>query len=158
DPANVEARDAVQAILRDLRAPWGANRFASTPPPLPLASEMAAAEVRWGDVDRPYDPRQRFVAVDRALATLDGLIAKAAANKDTAALVSLRMDRMVALRDRVRMADVVNEADLLRQEGVALPAYAREALADALLYLHQPRAALAEYEAVLAADPHNELA
>jgi biofilm PGA synthesis protein PgaA len=41
---------------------------------------------------------------------------------------------------------------------VTLPPYAREALADALLYLHQPRAALAEYEAVLAADPHNEMA
>jgi biofilm PGA synthesis protein PgaA len=153
DPANREAREAMQAILRGQRAPWAAARFASDPPPLPLAADMAAAEIRWGEQDRPFDPRRRFEGTDRALAHLDALIAAAQAADNTALVTSLRIDRMVALRDRVRMAEVVAEADSLRAAGVTIPPYATEALADAQLYLRQPEAARAGYESVLAADP-----
>lgn len=152
DPANREARDAVQAVLRDMRGPWGASRFASSPPPLPLASEMGAAEIRWGEAVRPVDPRLRFAGTDRALDTLDRLVAQDPNN------TTLRFDRIVALHDRVRMADVVAEADALRRKGVALPDYVRAALADALLYLRQPRAALTEYQAVLATQPDDAAA
>jgi biofilm PGA synthesis protein PgaA len=154
DPANREAREATQAILRGMRAPWAAARFASEPPPLPLAAEMTAAEVRWGAQDTPYDPRRRFEGTDPAIANLDRLIAAAEAADNTALATSLRLDRMVALRDRVRMAEVVAEANALRQAGVTIPPYATEALADALLYLRQPEAARAAYEDVLAADPN----
>jgi biofilm PGA synthesis protein PgaA len=153
DPADREAREAVQSILRGLRAPHAAARFASDPPPLPLAADMAASEIRWGEQDQPYDPRRRFDGTDRALAHLDALIAAAQAEGNAALVTSLRLDRMVALHDRVRMAEVVAEATSLREAGVTIPPYATEALADALLYLRQPEAARAAYDSVLAADP-----
>jgi biofilm PGA synthesis protein PgaA len=59
---------------------------------------------------------------------------------------------MVALRDRVRMQEVVAEGDALRSAG-PLPSYAEEAYADALLYLRRPEEALAAYRRILAANP-----
>jgi biofilm PGA synthesis protein PgaA len=153
DPANEEARMGAVDVLRDIRAPWAAAQFAPEPPPLPLAADMAAAEVRWGTKDVPYDPHHRFDAIDRALRSLDRLIAQAEAEHDTGLAVRLHFDRIVALRDRVRMAEVVSEADTLRGSGQQLPSYASEALADALMYLHQPEAARTEYDKVLQADP-----
>ena len=41
------------------------------------------------------------------------------------------------------MAEVIAEADALRAPAATLPPYAREALADALLYMRQPKAARA---------------
>ncbi len=155
DPGNAEARDATRDILRGMRAPWGAARFAPPPIPPSIQGEMAAAEVRWGVEDRPFDPARRFEGTDRALANLDRLIALALEQDDPARARSLRLDRLVALRDRVRMADVVAEADALRQAGAELPAYARHPVADALLYLRQPEAARAAYESVLTDDPYN---
>ncbi len=156
DPGNTEAPQATRDLLIALRAPWGAA--AVTMPPgataqtAPVAADMAAAEVRWGTVDRSYDPAHRFAGTDRALANIDRLLA---ANPNGAVATQLRLDRIVALRDRVRMDEAVAEADRLRSVGVMLPPYARQAMADALLYLRRPRDALPEYEAVLAADPSN---
>lgn len=155
DPTNAEARAGAIDVLRDIRAPWAAAQISKEPLPLPLASDMAAAEVRWGTADVPYDPRHRFDATDRALRSLNRLIAQAEAEHDTSLDVRLRFDRIVALRDRVRMADVVAEADELRNSGQELPTYANEALADALLYLRRPEAARSEYDRVLQADPGN---
>jgi biofilm PGA synthesis protein PgaA len=59
---------------------------------------------------------------------------------------------MVALRDRVRMKEVVEEGRALQSEGPP-PPYAEEAYADALLYLRQPEEARAAYRRVLATNP-----
>jgi biofilm PGA synthesis protein PgaA len=147
DPSNVEARNSLDAILRQLRAPWAAARLAAKPSPLGLQADLAAASVRWAEQDKPYDPQHRFDRTDRALADLDRLIA--AAGDDQALLTRLRFDRIVALHDRVRMAEVVREAESMRQAGIELPAYVRQALADALLHLRRPKAAREEYEDVL---------
>jgi tetratricopeptide (TPR) repeat protein len=151
-PADAEARDAVIALLREVRAPFAAVRMVAEPPPLSLAADMAAAEVRWDPLETPSDPRHRFDATDRALGDLDHLIARAEAESDAQELTHLRLDRIVALRDRVRMGEVIAEADSLRRAGVELPAFARHALADALLYMRRPEDARAEYDAVLVAD------
>ncbi len=153
DPGNAEARSGAAGVLREIRAPWAAARYAPEPPPLPLAADMAAAEIRWGTKDVPYDPRHRFDGTDRALADLDRLIAQSEAAGDKATTIRLRLDRIVALRDRVRMVEAVSEAEALRRAGQELPPYVREALADALLYLRQPEAARDEYDAVVNADP-----
>lgn len=155
DPKNAEARSEAAIVLRDIRAPWAAAQFSAEPLPLPLAADEAAAEVRWGTQDVPVDPRHRFDGTDRALATLDALIARARSEGNGDVEMRLRLDRMVALRDRVRMDDVVAEAKVVQSAGHSLPTYAQEALADALLYLRQPEAARAEYEAVLETDPTN---
>ena len=64
----------------------------------------------------------------------------------------LRLDRLVALRDRVRMQEAAEEGEALSADG-PLPAYAEEAYADALLYLRRPEAARDAYERVLAQIP-----
>ena len=64
----------------------------------------------------------------------------------------LRLDRLVALRDRVRMKEAVEEGEALSADG-PLPQYAEEAYADALLYLRRPEEAREAYERVLAPSP-----
>jgi len=159
DPANAEARRGMQEILVALRAPWGAAALAAPAAsaesmlqeqPASLAADMAAAEVRWGALDRPYDQTHRFDGTDRALSDIDRLLA---ANPDGTVATQLRFDRIIALRDRARLDEVVAETDRLRADGVALPPYIRHAQADALLSLRRPKEALAGYDAALAVDP-----
>lgn len=155
DPKNAEARDSAIAILREIRAPWAAAHIAQEPAPLPLAADIAAAEVRWGPLDTQDYAHHRFDATDRAIRDLDQLIARSEAEGNSAVTTQLRLDRIVAYRDRVRMAEVISEAGALHAAGTTLPSFAREALADALLYMRQPKAARDEYDAVLVADPDN---
>nr|WP_249732018.1 poly-beta-1,6 N-acetyl-D-glucosamine export porin PgaA [Roseococcus sp. SDR] len=155
-PRNTEARAGTARVLRSLGGPNGAAAIADAPPPLaegrdrlPLGAEVAAADVRFGNTVRPVEPERRFEGTDRALARLDALLAE---DPPPALRRQIRLDRVVALRDRVRMAEALAEADALAAEA-PLPPYAREARADALLHLRRPREALVEYQAVVAADP-----
>ncbi|WP_395021557.1 poly-beta-1,6 N-acetyl-D-glucosamine export porin PgaA [Dongia sp.] len=150
-PDNAEARQAGAETLREIGGPHGAAALAD--PPLSLQADQAAAMVRWGGAIHPEDPAQRYQATDAALAELDRVIA--AAQDDPALRSRLRLDRMVAWRDRRRMAAVVQEATALRAEGQALPPYAEQALADALLTLRRPKQAIPSYQIALAADPSN---
>lgn len=153
-PGNQEARDGMAAMLRDLGAPYRAASIGGQS--LALRATQAGMAVRWGEQIQPGSPAQRFALTDAALARLDAALADAQAAKDPdpALIRQLRLDRMVALRDRVRMREVVQEADALAQQA-ALPGYAREAEADARLYLQQPEAAGRLYRALLAEDPAN---
>lgn len=160
EPASRAARDAAAGLLRRMDAPWGAAGLVDAPPPalqegtarLPLAAQQAGAMVRWGSQAAPEEPERRFEGTDAALERLDAL---RTAGPPPDLLRRIRLDRVVALRDRVRMAEALAEADALALEG-DLPPYVREARADALLYLRRPAEALAEYRAVLAADRFNE--
>lgn len=152
DPANNEALDATAAILDEQRAPYGATRLAGLT--LERWADSGAALTRWGAEVR--DPTHPFAITDRALASFDALLARLAADTagDPALVRRVRLDRMVALRDRRRMAEVIAEADDLRRSGT-LPLYVLRAEADARLALRQPEAALQLYEALLAAEPNN---
>lgn len=152
-PNNKEARSEVAGLLRELRGPFGAGRFMA--PSRSLEANQAASLVTWGADIRSPDPARRFEGTDLAIARLDALIAaeRVAETPDAGLIRRMRLDRLVAYRDRVRMAELVAEADQLRQESSPLPAYAREAVGDALLYLRRPEDALVEYEAVLAESP-----
>lgn len=151
DPGNAEARAGAADILDRNRGSHGAAALMGVPDW--RAADMAAARVRWGAEVRPEAVARRFEGTDRAIADLDALLAKLKADPATdAGLVRrIRLDRMVALRDRVRMREVIAEAEAL----ASLPAYADQAYADALLYERKPEAALAAYDRVLAADPGN---
>jgi biofilm PGA synthesis protein PgaA len=92
-----------------------------------------------------------LTGTDAAIARLDRLLA-ASPPPPAAARRRLRLDRLVALRDRVRMEEAVQEGRALRSDG-PLPPYADEAYADALLYLRQPEEAQAAYRRILAANP-----
>ncbi len=150
-PDNGEALQAIAGILDRNRGAHGAAALAGVNGP--RAADMAAARVRWGAEVRPEEVGRRFEGTDRALADLDGLLAKLAADRssDPALVRRLRLDRVVALRDRVRMAEALAEAEAL----APLPAYADQAYADALLYCRRPEAALAAYDRVIAVDPGN---
>ncbi len=146
-PADEEARAAAAALLQAQGGPYGASALAGTS--APYAADEAAAMVRWGTDTRPSDPARRFEGTDAAIARLDQLLA---ASPPADARRRLRLDRLVALRDRYRMREAADEGAALRA-GAPLPPYAEEAYADAVLYLRRPKEARAAYQRVLAASP-----
>ncbi len=153
-PDNAEAKDAVVAIMATLRAAHGAEAIAGANPQ--READRAAALVRWGRTLQGADPATRYVATDKALALLDSLIAEARAAQpvDTALVRRLRIDRVVALRNRNRMSEVIAEVESLFPTEPP-PTYVTEALADALLYERRPEEAVTAYEVVVKAEPHN---
>jgi biofilm PGA synthesis protein PgaA len=69
----------------------------------------------------------------------------------------MRLDRIYALRNRERWAEVEKETAALRADGVQIPSFVREAEADSLLALRRPCEARHAYEDVLHSDPkHRE--
>lgn len=148
-PGNREAARETAAVLTELGAPHAAERFggASTS----IEAGKAAAMVRWGEDVKPRDPARRFERTDEAIARLDALLQT---TTDPDIRRRLRDDRIVALRDRFRMEEVVREVETMKSAG-ELPTYIEEAYADALLYLHRPKEALAGYSNVLVREPRN---
>ena len=151
-PANKEVRSEAAATLNGQGGAYGAAALAGSD--APFAPDEAAAMVRWGaDTRPPADPLNRFLGTEAAITRLDGLLGSLPPPPAEAARRRrLRLDRMVGLRDRVRMSEVVAEGDALRADG-DLPQYAEEAYADALLYLRRPEDARDAYRRVLAASP-----
>ena len=150
-PDNAEARSSAAELLHAQGGAFGAAALAGSE--APYAADEAAAMVRWGEQTQPSDPARRFEGTDAAIARLDKLLAALPPSPANAAeRRRLRLDRLVALRDRVRMKEVANEGRALRAAG-PLPSYAEEAYADALLYLRRPKEAQAAYRRVLAASP-----
>lgn len=162
DQGNRNARAEAAALLRELGGPHGAAALVDAPPPvqsgaarLALSADQAGTQVRWAGDIRPRDPARRFDDTDAALARIDQLIAEARSTPDASpdVLTHLRLDRLVALRDRVRMTEVIADSDALIDEGIALPPYAERARADALLYLRRPEEAAESYRRVIAGNP-----
>jgi len=163
DPGNREAtHDRILAIA-EMGAPQVAQRLADENPGVlseaerrRIDADAAAALVRFG-VFEPPDEERRFAATDQAIAALDTLIARWESAGDAAQgdLLRARFDRMVALRDRVRMADVLSEYESLRRQGVDIPGYVLVAVADAFLYFRRPEAARDLFQRGLDVDPNN---
>ena len=88
---------------------------------------------------RSSDTARRFDGTDAALARLDALLASLPPECETALRrTRLRwLDRLVALRDRVRMQEAADEGKALAADG-PLPPYAEQAYADALLHPRRP--------------------
>jgi biofilm PGA synthesis protein PgaA len=100
--------------------------------------------VRWGTLEAKAGlGQQRFKATDMALQHNLALREQhqlmqqnqLASNRYT------EFDRMVALRDREQMQEVINVYLQLKQQTIDIPAYALVAIADAYLYLRQPKQA-----------------
>jgi biofilm PGA synthesis protein PgaA len=158
-PQHGGAAAASAGVLQGLGAPYGAA-LQLQHAPLALRVDQAGRQVRWATQLDPPSPARRFEFVDAALAGVEALLAEVAATPgaDPSLRLRLRLDRLVALRHRERWAETVAAADGLRAGGHALPAFARQAEADALLALRRPGAALAAYSEVLATDPGNRSA
>jgi biofilm PGA synthesis protein PgaA len=148
-PGNREAVRETAAILTEIGAPHAAERVGGPTPDVEAAK--AGAMVRWGEDVKPRDPALRFEGTDKAIARLDQLLQT---TTDPDIRRRLRDDRIIALRDRFRMEEVVREVEAIQGSG-PLPTYVDEAYADALLYLHRPKEALVHYESVLAREPRH---
>lgn len=148
-PGNREALRETAAVLTEIGAPHAAARVAGATPAIEAAE--AAAMVRWGEDVKPRDPALRFQGTDQAIARLDQLLQT---TTDPDIRRRLQYDRIIALRDRFRMEEVVSEVEAM-PDPAGLPSYVEQAYADALLYLRKPKAALAHYESVLKRDPRN---
>ena len=146
---NQSVRNEAAGVLLDIGAPWGAATIAGNT--RPIEAQQAGAMVRWGEQVRSPEPSRRFEGTDAALTRLDALLANLPAD-DKALRRRLRLDRLVALRDRVRMKEAMEEGDALRADG-PLPAYAEQAYGDALLYMRRPEEARDAYNRVLAQSP-----
>ncbi len=150
---------ACAGVLARLGAPHAAaSTLAKTD--AGLEAQKAGLMVRWGTDVRLSDPLRRYEGTDAALARLDLLIAAAAGGEapDLGLVTRLRRDRVVALRDRERWLEAVQQVDELHRDGDHVPLYVREAEADALLGLRRPEEARRAYSEILAADPRNEQA
>jgi len=113
----------------------------------------ASRGVQWSVAAPPSpDPALRFDAVDRAIARLDSALAVVDA-ADGFAHRQLRLDRVVALRERVRMQEVLDEVHALEEDGVEIPPYVQRMAGDAHLHLRNPKAAEIRYRAALAGWP-----
>ncbi len=156
DPNNTDAQRGLADMLAELGAPFGAAKVAGAAD-IGLRSRQATSLVRWGQQVRPMDPRQRFATTDQAINALENLLTESRAlpAPDPGLERRLQRDLAIALRDRQRWADVLTVTAALRDQGDTLPAYVRQAEADALLSLRRPHEARAAYAEVLAADPDN---
>ena len=152
-PDDERLRGEVSGILVRVGAPFTAGLHTSGRD-LGIEARQAAALVNQATAIPALDPVHRFDRIDVALARLDSLLAnaRAASPPDDGLVIRLRGDRVLALRDRERWQDVVSEVAALRQEGRPIPAYIRQAEADALLALRRPSEARAAYEDVIAAE------
>lgn len=159
DPERRESLRRRVFVLSAIGAPEQALAHAQARPRLFTAAEMrelegdaAAAMVRRGPLPAASE-KERFAAIDQAIAQLDGLIARwRGEGAETEANVRrARLDRLIALRDRVRMRDVIREYESLG--GDALPGYIRRAAASAYLHLRQPERARDLYRSVLRESP-----
>jgi biofilm PGA synthesis protein PgaA len=161
-PKSREAKRRRLFALAAMGAPREAEKLAEAEPDLVSPAELrrlqgdAAAQLaRWDSVN-PAPERERYAAADSAIAALDALIARW--SKEPGAedvLWRARFDRIVALQDRNRMAEVVAEYEAARRAGVAVPSYVLSDVASAFLALRQPEAARDLYRRALAADPGN---
>jgi biofilm PGA synthesis protein PgaA len=102
-----------------------------------IKGDRAAQQVKWGELT-PISQETRFRETDIALRLLGQL------NNDRA-----RFDRLIALRDRVRMEDVVKHYEVLIQKGLTIPAYGLNQAADAYLYLSRPKKAEELYREIV---------
>jgi biofilm PGA synthesis protein PgaA len=146
---NQGVRNEAAGVLVDMGAPFGAATIAGDT--RPIQAEQAGAMVRWGDKVRSPEPARRFEGTDAALARIDALLASLPPD-DKDLRRRLRLDRLVALRDRQRMKEAAEEGDALRVDG-PLPAYAEQAYGDALLNVRRPEDGRDAYARILAQTP-----
>ena len=123
-----------------------------------IEGDEAAALVRLGQLQQEQ-AEPSFAGTDAAIERIDYRIAEwqqegaeAKINVDRA-----RYDRIIALHNRGRFQDVINEYNILVSEGVEPPVFTLGAVGDAYLDTHQPEKARDIYLKVLETEPKNNL-
>ncbi len=101
-----------------------------------LELDRAVTKLRWG-------------LVDEAIAEIEAILAKDPAN------LRARGDYIVALRQKDRMKEALQQFEIYRQAGQPIPSWVSQAVADAYLYLRKPEEAEVYYRMTLEKDPDN---
>ena len=119
--------------------------------------DLAATYIRWGEIPSKLI-ENRYDETDYAIGLIENnlkLIETLQSPNQKLWKSRARFDLLVALRDRKRMQEVINNYDILISEGIDLPVYAKIAVADAFLYLQFPERAQVLYLQVLEEIPHS---
>lgn len=132
--------------LEQIGLPWLALQAARQNPSAISAEKMRqleadyAAELTRLAVITTRQEAERFRIADRALVMYDELIAKWRPLGEPAAkeLERIRIDRLEALHARQQMAQIINEYQALRRDGIVVPPYAMTHVAAAYLHQRQP--------------------
>ena len=104
----------------------------------------AGRSIKWGGVEEKAGiGQQRFQSTDRALLQNEAVctLHSQAHESNSPSSHYTDFDRIVALRDRVRMQEAIALYQNLKDRQINIPAYALAAVADAYLYQRQPEQA-----------------
>ncbi len=152
-----EAGATKQAVALAVQYPKAADQTEISK----INNDSAAQHIAWGQLNTKISA-QRFADTDKALLKLDeacrcdwnGL--DLSSDKPNAGTNrNLLFDRILALRDRYRMQDVITHYQQLINAKIDPPAYVLTAAGDAYLYQRMPEEALKAYESSLIKDPTN---
>lgn len=144
------ARARSLAILR-MGAPDLAADYAEKIPTAFSTEEIRSMQqarvgrlVKWGEIEARYGiGPERFNATDKAIVESNRL--RAAFKHDEVlnnpSTLNVEFDRVVALRNRVRMKEAIEHFQEISQHNIFIPAYVLAAAADAYLYLREPKVA-----------------
>jgi biofilm PGA synthesis protein PgaA len=156
-PNNADARQLNVVLLSELGASARALELASTLPPsgqhaehARLVADYDAHEARWARGE-PSDPHHPYAEADKAVADIERLANDANAPADIRQRA--RMDMLAALDQSDRAGEVLAAYAPMKRQGVQLPPYAEQAVADAMMQKHRPREAIALYEDSIRRDP-----
>lgn len=162
-PENLVARRGEIRLLDRIGAPHLALERADRDPGVLTPEERDALRLRelaittrWGEIESErLQGEARFQDTDSALARSAALIAAWEGDPAKAeALRAVKADRIVALRQRLRMSEAIALYEALAAGG-EVPASAQSAAAAAYLYEERPDAALPLYQSVAAALPED---
>jgi biofilm PGA synthesis protein PgaA len=168
---NNQDLDAARALITAARETGATKQAAALAAQYPKAADQnelnkinndsAAQHIAWGHLATKV-PAQRFADTDKALLKLNEAcrcdwngLDLSAGTPNTDKNRNLVFDRMLALRDRYRMQDVITHHWQLINAKIDPPAYVLNAVGDAYLYQRMPEEALAAYEASLVKVPTN---
>ena len=168
---NNQDLDAARALIVAAREAGATKQAAALAMKYPKATDQAeinkinndsaAQHIAWGHLATKV-PAKRFADTDKALLKLNEAcrcdwngLDLSAEKPNTAKNRNLVFDRMLALRDRYRMQEVITHHQQLINAKIDPPAYVLNAAGDAYLYQRMPEEALKAYEASLVKAPTN---
>lgn len=120
-----------------------------------LKKDQIAFKIRWGELVLP-EKKDRFKEIDEALKELEKLISSSKSKslkEENPNILQARFDKIVALRDRFYMDEVIKEYKKFEKEDIELPYYSLNAVADAYLYKKKPESAIKFYKKALKKNP-----
>jgi biofilm PGA synthesis protein PgaA len=159
EPGNRSALRAMVLLLRSVLLPQEALTLAHQHPGIAsdeeivhLETDVAALRIRFG-AQSSYPATQKFVGTDNALSNLDALLAR----NDLAPAVRQRLlyDRVIALTDRLRSAEAIEEFETNLAQTDDIPVYVLAAVGRAYLDEREPELARHYLETALERDPGN---